>query len=44
VIIYKIFSIKQFAKKRAVNVAVSEGADIEDSVGISSIISSLGGF
>ena len=43
VIIYKIFSVKQFAKRRAVNVAVSNNADIEDSVGISTLTGLLGG-
>ena len=37
VIIYKLFSVKDFAKKRALNVAESESADIEDSVGISTL-------
>jgi hypothetical protein len=37
VIIYELFSVKDFAKKRALNVAESESADIEDSVGISTL-------
>jgi hypothetical protein len=37
VIIYELFSVKDFAKKRALNVAEEESADIEDSVGISTL-------
>ena len=37
VILYKSFSVKDFAKQRALNVGESESADVEDSVGISTL-------
>ena len=43
VIIYEAFSVKKFVRKRTVNVAVSEGADVQDSFGISTTTSILGG-
>jgi hypothetical protein len=42
VILYKLFSVKDFAKKRALNVAESQSADIQDSVGISTLTTLLG--
>ena len=43
-ILYKVFSVQQIVRKKAVQTAVAENADVEDSVGISTLISSLGGF
>jgi len=42
VILYKLFSVKDFAKRRALNVAQSQTADIQESVGISTLTTLLG--
>jgi len=44
VILYKIFSVQEFAKKRAINVGMSHSAQINDSVGVATLTSLLGGF